>query len=803
METEQIKNSKQPGSVQEEPITIRELFSLCISKWIWFAISLFISMGLAEAYLLTTPRVYTRYTSLLIKEDGKGNRNLSTELNSDVELGLFAVNTNVNNEMISLQSPDLILEVVNRLSIDVDYKTDGLFHKETLYGRTLPFKIQFRDLAYNDFCSLKLKQRPDGKYELSDFMINSETKAKDTVYITKGSKEIRTPIGRLVIIPTPHFQGTVPTDKNIYITRSALMNVVGNCKSRIEVKQSDEKSTIVDITYKDQDKQRADDFLKTLISAYNENWVKDKNRIAVSTSEFINERLGVIEQELGHVDSDISSYKSANLIPNVETASDMYMNTANQANIQITDLNNQLYMARYIREHINNKDNKDQLLPTNSGINSAAIEQQITEYNEKMLQRNSLVENSSTENPLVVDLDKKLGEMRGAIVSSIDNQVNTLNTQIKGFRGIQGISTSKIASNPTQAKYLLSVERQQKVKEALYLFLLQKREENELSQAFTAYNTRIITSPTATSSSTDLLRRNILLLAFVIGIFIPMLAVFLRETLNTKVRGKRDIRQLSVPFVGEIPLYKNNNRKKKDSKEYKILVKPRSRNLMNEAFRVIRTNMEFMAGSEKSRVIMVTSANPGSGKTFLTMNIATSFAIKEKRTIAVDLDMRRASLSEYVGQPLTGISDYLGGRVQDWHNIVTSVEGHDNISLIPVGTIPPNPVELLFSERLQKLLLELRNEYDIIFLDCPPVDIVADATVISHWADLTVFVIRTGLMERDLLPIVEGFYREKRFTNMSILLNGTPMEGGRYGSHHYGYSYGYGYGGYGGYTKED
>ena len=794
--------SSLPGSVQEDPITLRDLFSLCLDKWPWFILSLFITIGLAEAYLLMSPPLYTRYASLLIKEDGKGNRTLSSELNSDVELGLFTVNTNVNNEMISLQSPDLLLEVVKRLGIEVDYKTDGTFHKETLYGQSLPVKVQFRDLAYNDYCSLMITLRNDGRLLLSDIRLNNG-KVVDSVYIVTIGKEVKTPVGRLTVTATPYFKQAVSHGMDIYIVRSALMSAVSYCKSRMSVKQSDEKSSIVDITYKDVVTQRADDFLNTLISAYNENWVKDKNRIAISTSEFINERLVVIEQELGHVDSDISSYKSSNLIPDVEAASDMYMNTANQANIQITDLNNQLYMARYIREHVNNKNSKDQLLPANSGINSSIIEQQIKEYNEKMLQRNSLVSNSSVENPLVMDFDKKLGEMRSAIVSSIDNQVNTLSTQIRGLRGIQGASTSRMASNPTQAKYLLSVERQQKVKESLYLFLLQKREENELSQAFTAYNTRVITSPTASSSSSDLLRRNILLLAIVLGLFIPTLIVFIRETLNTKVRGKRDIRQLSVPFIGEIPLYGHRKKAKKAVEEYRLLVKPKSRNLINEAFRVVRTNMEFMvgAGEGKSCIVMITSANPGSGKTFLTINIATSFSIKEKRVIAIDLDMRRASLSEYVSKPKTGIADYLAGRFEDWHEIVVPVADHDCLSVIPVGTIPPNPVELLFNKRLESLLKELRDEYDMVFVDCPPVDIVADASVISRWADQTIFVIRTGLMDRDLLPVVEGFYRDKRFTNMSILLNGTPMSSHHYGSHRYGYGYGYSYG-YGGYTND-
>ena len=568
-------------------------------------------------------------------------------------------------------------------------------------------------------------------------------------------------------------------------------------------------STIIDITYKDVNIQRAEDYLNTLISVYNENWVKDKNQIAVSTSQFINERLQVIENELGNVDSDISSYKSENQITDMQAASSMYMNTANQANMQVTELNNQLYMARYIRDHVSDKNSKDQLLPANSGINSPVIEQQINEYNDKMLQRNSLVANSSVENPLVADMDQNLNEMRNSIISSIDNQVSTLNTQIQGLRGIQGLSTSRLLSNPKQAEYLLSVERQQKVKEALYLFLLQKREENELSQAFTAYNTRVITSPTGSMAPVSPNRRMILLAAMLLGILIPIAIIYLRENLNTKVRGRKDIEDLTIPFVGEIPQYDRKKRKKKkgDGQASKIVVKPESRNVINEAFRVVRTNMEFMTGADHvNKVIMVTSANPGSGKTFLTMNIATSFAIKEKKVIAIDLDMRRASLSEFINKPKLGISDYLNGRVADWHAVKYDLENYSNIEMIPVGTIPPNPAELLFSDRLQKLLDELREQYDLIFLDCPPVEIVADASVIAKYADMTLFVIRAGLMEREMLPVIEGYYKDQKFRNMSVLLNGTTAAGSRYGYHRYGYHYGYAYGygnkGYGGYTEE-
>lgn len=797
-------------------LTLKDLLALCISKWKWFVISLIVVMGLTVIYLLRQPNVYTRYTSLLIKEEGRGTKTFASELNNAVSMGMFSNRTNVDNELISIQSPDVVLEVVRRLGLDVNYTTDGTFHRNTLYGRSLPIKVQFKELSYNEGCQFTIKLKENDQLVLSDFKKRGESVGNDMTI--KLDQEVNTPVGKLKITASPYYKKLKGKVDRIYISRAGLMSAIRSYKSRMSAKLSSKESTIIDIVYHDVNIQRAEEFLNTLISVYNENWVKDKNQIAVSTSQFINERLVVIESELGNVDTDISSYKSANQIPDIEAASNMYMQTANQATVQISDLNNQLYMARYIREHVNNRNNKDQLLPANSGINSKVIEQQINEYNDKMLQRNSLVANSSEENPLAVDMDKNLADMRKNIVASIDNEVNTLNTQIRGMQGIRGASTARLSSNPKQAQHLLSVERQQKVKEALYLFLLQKREENELSQAFTAYNTRVVTSPTGSMRPSSPKRRLILLGAFLLGLLVPVVLIYLREKMNSKVRGRKDIEKLTAPFVGEIPYYGKKpkrrwlsliNKKAELTKEEnpKILVKPGSRNVINEAFRVVRTNMEFMAGSDAaSKVIMLTSANPGSGKTFLSMNIATSFAIKEKKVVAIDLDMRRASLSEYVGKPKQGVSDFLNGSVEHWQDVVVPVEGHDHLFVIPVGTMPPNPAELLFSPRLQKLLDELRQQYDLIFLDCPPVEIVADASVVAKWADMTVFVVRAGLMERELLPVIEGYYKDKKFNNMSIILNGTTAAGSRYGYHRYGYHYGYAYGkngGYGGYAKDE
>lgn len=812
---------------QSDLLFWQNLIGQCLSKWKWFVLSFILFVGIAMVYLLRTPPVYSRYTSLLIKEEGKnGASSFATEINNLSDMGMFSAHTNVNNELNAIQSPDVILEIIRRLNLDVNYTTDGRFHRETLYGRTLPIKVEFRDLSYNDNCTFTV-QINGGNFILSDLKKNGEKIGNGNDLLIRPDKLVNTPLGKMTISKSPYYKETATEGMNIYVTRSGLLSAISSYKSRLQVNLNDKKGTIIDIHYDDVNIQRAEEFLSTMISVYNENWVKDKNQIAVSTSQFINERLQVIESELGNVDSDISSYKSANLIPDVEAASEMYMQTANQANIQISDLNNQLYMARYIRDHVNNKNSKDKLLPANSGINSPIIEQQINDYNEKMLQRNSLVANSSPENPLAVDMDKNLNEMRNAIVSSIDNQVSTLNTQIKGLQGIQGSSTSRLSSNPKQAKYLLSVERQQKVKEALYLFLLQKREENELSQAFTAYNTRVVTSPTGALTPVSPKRQMILLAALLLALLVPVFIIYLMEEMNTKVRGRKDIEQLTIPFIGEIPQYIREKRKwyqknrwawlgkligKKaatDADPHKILVKDKSRNYINEAFRVVRTNMEFMSGADHAnKVIMLSSANPGSGKTFLSINLAASFAVKDKKVMAIDLDLRRCSLSEFVGKPKQGISDYLNGQVNDWREVKVPVEGYPNLEIIPVGTIPPNPAELLFNERLQMMLDELRREYDLIFLDCPPVEIVADASVIAKYADMTIFVVRAGLFEREMLPVIEGYYSDKKFQNMAILLNGTATATGRYGYNRYGYHYGYSYGyghthGYGGYTEED
>lgn len=777
----------------EDFIRLQDLFYLCLGKWYWFVISLAVTFGIAAFYLLKTPPVYTRSASLLIKDDGKGNSvNDAAGVLGDIDI--FQTSTNVNNEIQSLTSPAVMYDVVKRLHLDVNYATDGRFYKKTLYGQTCPYQVIFSDLQDNESASMTIY--PDGgskQVRLADFTRGAEE--MDGEVNAMLDKTVETPLGKVTVKPSAATGNGNATP--VYVSRVGLQATAAAYAGRLSVAQNDEKSTVINLIFNDISTQRAEDVLNTLIAVYNENWVKDKNQIAVSTSLFINERLGVIEQELGNVDENISSYKSEHLLPDVQAAANMYMTKSSETGSQILALNTQIAMTRYVRNYLTNNSNRNQLLPANSGIESSSIEKQIADYNSLQLQRNNLVANSSESNPLVTDMDQSLQNMRSAIISSIDNHLTTLNTQLRALQQSEQQTTARIAANPTQGKYLLSVERQQKVKESLYLFLLQKREENELSQAFTAYNTRVITPPTGSMVPTSPVKKNILLVAFALGLLIPVVIIFVRENINTKVRGRKDLENLSVPFAGEVPLaYGKKNKKKENETSDTVIIRQGSRNIINEAFRVLRTNLEFMVGVKtdgKAPVLLFTSFNPGSGKTFLTINLAASFALKGKKVLAIDCDLRRASLSGYVGSPRKGLSGYLGHLEDDIDGLVVEVHSCTGLYVLPAGIIPPNPTELLAETRFGELVEKVKGQFDYVFIDCPPVEIVADTQIIERFADRTLFAVRAGLLERDMLPELQKAYDEKRYKDMAVVLNGMEGGGSRYG-YRYGYKYGYHYG---------
>lgn len=813
MATANKTNSSRRISV-DDSLSILDMVMICVHHWFWFAISLTVCLGTTWIYLKTVPLSFTRSTSILVKNSGEK----SNDIKLIEELGVNNLTSNISDEIVAIHSPAAIYTMVRRLHLDVSYYRHGFFRDEPLYAESLPVEVEFPDIDDNAQLSFNLTLNGDSTVTLTKLvMFGKETEMEQKVKI---GEETAAPFGQIIVKPTLYYKDDARGE--ILVNRIGYMAAARIYGGRITARLHPNTNNIIDIACVDNSIPRADNILKIIVNIYNENWVQNRNQISVSTNEFIKERLAVIEDELGDVEQNIAGYKSSHAMMSAEAVAGQAMGQESSADQQRQLLSNQIYMLRYVRNYVSDPANAKQLLPAGAAIGSPAVETQISTYNAKLLQRNNLVSNSSENNPLVADLDIELENLRRAILSSLDNAQMTLNTQLTTVMAAHSQALSKLTAAPQQANHLLSIERQQKVKESLYLFLLQKREENELSQAFTAYNTRIIAEPWGSNLPTSPDSQRIMLIALGIALAVPAAFFILREVMNSKVRGRKDLENLSIPYVGELPLWKPQNQKKlilgklkKEEEEvgYKIVVQQHKRDITNEAFRVVRTNLEFMingqtqlSSPDKQRttgqIIMLTSFNPGSGKTFITANLGASFGIRGSKVICVDLDFRRGSLSEFVGSPKQGLTNYLGGQADSYKEMIAQLnvnkdESGDenkngNIDFLPMGKMPPNPTELLYSPRLKPMLDELRQQYDYIFVDCPPVDIVADATIISREADVTLFIVRAGLLERNMLPELEKNYEEKKYNNMAIILNGTDAV------HHYGYHrYGYGYGRYG------
>ena len=803
-------NSATRHAMPDSSLSITDMLLICLRHWPWFVLSLIICMSLATLHLLRTPKTYSRTASILVKTTG-GEK--SNDIVMMEELGVNNITSHIYDEIAAIHSPAVILELVRRLHLDLSYYRPGYFRDEPLYAETLPVEVELHELNDNASASFKLTLNGDGTAQMSDIILKGKPADKACRLVI--GKKCESPLGPVTIKPTLYYDKEEQGD--ILVTRTSYMTAAGIYGGKISAAQQEDTRSIIDVRCVDNSISRAENILRTIVSIYGEQWVKNRNQISVSTNEFIKERLAVIEKELGNVDQDIAGFKSAHAMPDVNAVAGQAMAQESAADQQRQALSNQLYMVRYVRNYVTDPAHAKQLLPASSGIGNAAVEAQIAAYNEKLLQRNNLVANSSEKNPLVTDLDVSLDNLRGAIVNSLDNTQTTLNTQLNTVQSVHSQAIGKLTANPTQANHLLSIERQQKVKEALYLFLLQKREENELSQAFTAYNTRTIAEPWGSNSPISPDQNRILLIAFAIALAVPAAWFILREMSNTKVRGRKDLENLTIPYIGELPLWKPKKGSEDIDSSRHFVVRQHSRDITNEAYRVVRTNLEFMTNQEKQcKIIMLTSFNPGSGKTFISANLGATFAIRDSRVICIDLDLRRGSLSEFVGKPKQGLTNYLSGQIDDYKELIvnqpindskssstdantTEAVGEDTqsptvktLDILPMGKTPPNPTELLYSPKLKPMLDELRQHYDYIFVDCPPVEIVADATIISREADVTIFVVRAGLLERSMLPELQKNYDEKRYNNMAMLLNGTDAD------HHYGYRrYGYGYGRYG------
>lgn len=792
-------NTVQNG--QQETFNIRDFLGRCLGKWYWFLISVVICLLAATYYLVKTPKIYTRSSTVLIKESAirRSTNDLESMLSAG---GMTQQNSKLANEIIALQSPDLMKEVVKRMGLDFNYSVAGRARKHVLYGASLPIRAQFLEPAGR----VDFEVHPLNANRFKLHMNIPDSKDVQNYEAAYGDT-LNTVFGQLVIELT---DSLVKPAQTIYVNHYTLQGATASYNSRLTASALNAKnySDVLSLSITDQSPRRAEDVLDMVLNVYNENWVDDRNKTAVSTSHFIDDRLAAIEQDLGNVDTDISNYKSRYVIPDVAAVSSMYMSQSQEATRQLQDLDNQLYSARYVRTSLSSTEDYSKMLPSPPSLSNINISSQIGKYNDLVLKRNNLVANSSERNPLVQEINANLSDMRSTILASVDDLINTLQAQMSSIQRAEQRATSRLADNPKQSQYLLSVERQQKVKEALYIFLLQKREENELSQAFTAYNTRVITRPTGPTLPTSPKTNQILLIAFLLGLLIPLAVIYLIMVTDTKIRDRKDIEGIKAPFLGEIPfngkkrlsvrkLRKNSN---EGSFEHSFVVEHGKRDAVNEAFRVCRTNLEFMSRDADHHVVITTSFNPGSGKTFVSSNLGAALSIKGLKVLMIDGDLRHASLSELVGRPKKGISNYLSGENIDINSVIVKAEGYDNLSILPVGTIPPNPTELVGSKKFFDLVASLKPEYDYLIIDCPPFNIVADTQIIAQVADRTIFVLRSGLLEKAMLSELEDIYQRGTLNNMAILLNATDLYSGHGG---YGYGYRYGYHSYDYYTQKE
>lgn len=783
----------------KKPVNISDVFALMIRKWYWVALSLILCFACAFLYIKRTQPRYMSTCAIIIR-DGASLPS-GTDLVDLGGIGFTKTSTELLDEMGVLQSPDMMAEVVKKLGIDICYWEPGVFRSKPLYGSTVPITVSFPDAQDDMGASMKINVTAEGKITVSDLRIRQDKINLDSSRPIAFDTPVHTPYGNIVIRRSPFFKPGKDFDVNV--VKYSMPAAVTHYSSEVAIANKVKYSNIVDMTCSDPVLQRANDILNALIEAYNQSLANAKAQVVAATSDFITDRLAVVERELGDVDSNISSFKSDNLIPDIESSSAVEMQRRMSSGDKILQLNNQLQMTRYLREYVL-KEGRTQVLPVNTGLENVSLENQISQYNALMLQRNSLAANSSESNPIVQEADGRLASMRSSIMSSIHNQEVSLASSIRNLEREEQSATARVAATPLQAKVLLSAERKQKVQESLYIFLLQKREENELSQTSGQSDMRFVKRPSGSSSPVSPKPMRLYLIAFVIGLALPFGGIYAKEATNNKVRGRKDLEGFSMPIIGEIPKFKTTRTvsvryfrdkasKGKDRRDVKseLVVKEGNRNMVNEAFRVLRTNVNFVTAGKMPCSVMMTSFNPGSGKTFICANLGMSLAIKKRRVLLVDCDLRRASLSQFVNSPSKGLSDYLSGACND----ISAVTVHDalaeGLDVIPVGSIPPNPTELLETERFSSLVRELKKHYDYVLIDCPPIGMLADASIVARDVDRTFFVIRVGLLDRNMLNVLEAMYDEKELPNLGVILNDSVA-----GSH-YGYSYRYGKGYYG------
>ena len=777
----------------EEQVNIQELLFRYLIHWPWFVASVIICLAVAWGYLRLTTPVYNISATVLIKDNKKGGgANMSSELERMGLDGFVSSSNNVDNEIEVLRSKSLAGEVVNRLGLFVTYMDEDEFPVRELY-RTSPVLVSLTPQEADKL---------PGRMEVN--MVLQPAGAMD-VQITVGEKEYRKRFENLpAVFPTD--EGTVAFFANNDTTASvrpenvakerhitAFINrpvsVAKGYASSLSIAPTSKTTSVVVISLKNSSTRRGMDFINKLLEMYNINANNAKNEVAQKTAEFIDERIGIISKELGSTEQDLENFKRSAGITDLSSEAQIALTGNAEYEKKRVENQTQINLVMDLQRYM--KGNEYEVLPSNIGLQDAASADAINRYNQMQVERKRLLRTSTENNPTIVNLDTSIRAMRSNVQATLDATLKGLQITKEDLAREANRYSRRINDAPTQERQFVSIARQQEIKAGLYLMLLQKREENAITLAATANNAKIIDEALADNIPVSPKRMMIYLAALVFGVGIPVGIIYLIGLTKFKIEGRADVEKLTLlPVVGDIPLA--------DEKTGSIAVFENKNNLMSETFRNIRTNLQFMLENGKN-VMLVTSTISGEGKSFISANLAISLSLLGKKVVIVGLDIRKPGLNKVFNIPKKehGITQFLTNPTTNLMDLVQPSDINKNLFILPGGTVPPNPTELLARDGLEKAIETLKQNFDYVILDTAPVGMVTDTLLIGRTVDLSVYVCRADYTRKTEFTLINELAENNKLPNLCVVINGLDLQKKKYG-----YYYGYGkYGKYYGYGK--
>lgn len=781
------------GEQSEEQVNIQELLFRYLIHWPWFVVSIIICIACAWGYLRLTTPIYNISATVLIKDEKKGG---GASMSSDLEKmgleGFVSSSSNVDNEIEVLRSKSLSREVVNNLGLFVTYMDEDEFPSKELY-HTSPVLVS---LTHQEADKLP------GRMEIN--MILQPTGALG-VQITVGEKEYRKQFDKLpAVFPTD--EGTVAffanndtlsavCPENITKERhiTAFINrpfsVLKEYVNSLSIAPTSKTTSVVVISLENTNTRRGRDYINKLLEMYNINANNDKNEVAQKTAEFIDERIGIISKELGSTEQDLENFKRSAGITDLSSEAQIALTGNAEYEKKRVENQTQINLVMDLQRYM--KGNEYEVLPSNIGLQDAASAGAIDRYNQMLVERKRLLRTSTENNPTIINLDTSIRAMRTNVQATLDATLKGLQITKEDLAREASRYSRRINDAPTQERQFVSIARQQEIKSGLYLMLLQKREENAITLVATANNAKIIDEALADDNPISPKKMLVYLAALVLGVGLPVGVIYLIGLTKFKIEGRADVEKLtSLPVVGDIPLA--------DEKTGSIAVFENQNNLMSETFRNVRTNLQFMLENGKN-VILVTSTISGEGKSFISANLAISLSLLGKKVVIVGLDIRKPGLNKVFNIPKKehGITQYLTNTTANLMDFVQPSDINKNLFILPGGTVPPNPTELLARGGLEKAIETLKANFDYVILDTAPVGMVTDTLLIGRVADLSVYVCRADYTHKAEFTLINELAENNKLPNLCIAINGLDLN-----SRKYGYYYGYGkYGKYYGYGK--